>query len=31
MSTNLAAFQKIVDQDMETWGATVRASGAKID
>jgi tripartite-type tricarboxylate transporter receptor subunit TctC len=31
MSTNLDAFQKIVDQDMETWGATVRASGAKID
>jgi tripartite-type tricarboxylate transporter receptor subunit TctC len=31
MSTTLPAFQKIVDDDMETWGKTVRASGAKID
>lgn len=31
MSTSLPAFQKIVDDDMETWGKTVRASGAKID
>ena len=31
MSTALSAFQKIVDADMETWGKTVRDSGAKID
>lgn len=31
MSTSLPAFQKIVDDDMETWGKTVRTSGAKID
>jgi tripartite-type tricarboxylate transporter receptor subunit TctC len=31
MSTSLPAFQKIVYDDMETWGKTVRASGAKID
>ena len=31
MSTALPAFQKIVDADMETWGKTVRDSGAKID
>lgn len=31
MSTSLPAFQKIVDSDMEMWGKTVRASGAKID